>query len=374
MEKRCIFHVPTNIFVSESSGSTVRPKKMEEAFENIGYQVDCIWGYGEERKRAIDQIKYNIKTGVKYDFLYSENSTLPTLLTEKNHIPKYFCLDFGFFKFCKKHGIPIALFYRDIYWNVKEKEAKAAMKNCIKLFYLWDLTQYKKWLDIFYLPSTKMLDWIPVKNIGSKQLSLYPGGELNEEELKIKQNIKMTDKKSIHIFYVGGIGGLYNLSGLIEAVFELDFAYLTICCREKEWIENEKYYQDILCDRIRVVHESGESLKKYYEEADLCSLYFPPYEYRKMTMPVKTFEYLANMVPILASSESLAGEFILQNDVGWAVEFDKEKLKRLLKNLFIHREEIKYKRNNILLCMQKNSWENRAEQVVHDLESVGRHA
>ena len=109
--KYCIFHVPNYISQEAKVGSQVRPKKMIEAFKSLGYQVDVVMGYGKERKKQIKIIKKNIKKGYRYDFLYSESSTMPTLLTEKNHIPIYPVLDFGFMNFCKKQGLKIGLFY-----------------------------------------------------------------------------------------------------------------------------------------------------------------------------------------------------------------------------------------------------------------------
>ncbi len=110
-KKRCIFHIPNKLDEKSLSGSQVRPRMMIQAFKDIGYDVDVVMGYGKERKKSINIIKNNIKSGIKYDFLYSESSTMPTLLTEKNHLPLYPNLDFGFFKFCKNHGIKIGLFY-----------------------------------------------------------------------------------------------------------------------------------------------------------------------------------------------------------------------------------------------------------------------
>ena len=109
-EKRCIVHIPNHIEKSGKSGSNIRPIKMKQAFEENGYLVEYISGYGTERKVQINKIKRNIRNGIKYDFLYSESSTMPTLLTEKNHLPRYPFLDFSFFKFCKKNGIKIDFF------------------------------------------------------------------------------------------------------------------------------------------------------------------------------------------------------------------------------------------------------------------------
>ena len=103
--KRMIFHIPNKLDEKMQSGSQIRPVKMMQAFKNLGYQVDVVMGYCSDRKMKIDKIKKNIKAGVKYDFLYSESSTMPTALTEKHHMPLCLFLDFGFFEFCKSHRI-----------------------------------------------------------------------------------------------------------------------------------------------------------------------------------------------------------------------------------------------------------------------------
>ncbi|MEO4788116.1 hypothetical protein ABHZ30_04940 [Bacteroides uniformis] len=120
MEKsiqRMIFHIPMRINRERASASSIRPVKMIEAFERLGYEVILIEGNASQRKKRIKEIKHNIRKGVTYDFLYSESSTMPTLLTEKHHCPTHPFLDFSFFSFCRKHGIKIGLFYRDIYWK-----------------------------------------------------------------------------------------------------------------------------------------------------------------------------------------------------------------------------------------------------------------
>lgn len=87
MEKRCIFHIPDYLDPDRASASQIRPRKMIKAFEQIGYRVDIVQGYGKQRKIKIEEIRRNVKYGVKYDFLYSESSTTPTLLTERHHLP-----------------------------------------------------------------------------------------------------------------------------------------------------------------------------------------------------------------------------------------------------------------------------------------------
>ena len=153
--KKCIFHIPNHIEENAKSASGIRPWKMLQAFRNIGYEVDTVMGYANERHAAIKKIKENIKNGVKYEFLYSESSTMPTTMTEKHHLPIYPDLDFGFFRFCKKYEIPIGLFYRDFYWKFDMYKDKVTAWKRIPatIAYKYDLKQYKKYLDKFYLPT-----------------------------------------------------------------------------------------------------------------------------------------------------------------------------------------------------------------------------
>ena len=83
--KRMIFHVPLQLNSGMISPSHIRPMKMLEAFQFIGYEVDVIEGDGGKRKESINNIKKRILSGIKYEFLYSESSTMPTLQKKKNH-------------------------------------------------------------------------------------------------------------------------------------------------------------------------------------------------------------------------------------------------------------------------------------------------
>ena len=97
-----IYHCPFPLDNNATSASGIRPLRMLNAFRVLSCEVDLITGYSIERKKLIAEIKKKIATGVKYDFVYSESSTMPTLLTERHHFPLHPIVDFEFFKFCKK--------------------------------------------------------------------------------------------------------------------------------------------------------------------------------------------------------------------------------------------------------------------------------
>lgn len=366
--KRCIYHLPNYIEPGGRAGSKVRPMKMLQAFKNIGYEVDFIMGYGKERKKKIKEIKKKIKSGIKYDFLYSENSTMPTLLTEKNHLPTYPFLDFGFMKFCKKRGIKIGLYYRDIYWKFPfyKNEVKPIKRFFALLMYNYDFYKYYQLLDRIYIQSIGMRKYFPAIGEKIKVDILPPGSEKKENIILEKREQFSNIGKYISVFYVGGVGNLYNLENLLTVINKKDYLKLTICCRKEDWEKEQKRYEKYLNGRVSIVHESGEGLEKYYKEADLCSIYFPPEEYRNFVMPIKLFEYLGHVTPILATANTATGDFVRDNDIGWAIESDNE-LEEVFDKIYNNKEELINKYYNLVKTLEKNTWEERAKKVKEDL-------
>lgn len=371
--KRCIFHIPNKLDEKSLSGSQVRPRMMLQAFRNIGYDVDVVMGYGKERKESIDKIKNNIKSGIKYDFLYSENSTMPTLLTEKNHLPLYPNLDFGFFNYCKSNGIRIGLFYRDIYWRFSKftKEISPIKYVVSQLAYRYDLNKYEKLLNIMYVPNKKMGQYIKRDKLSNIIDELPPGCHKNEDFIQLKRKFYENRLKnfdnSLNIFYVGGISDSYDFEEFLKAQNEFENINLIICCREKEWKKEKYRLSKYLNDRIKVVHESGEDLEKYYKKADLTLAYFKPFFYRDMAVPIKFFEYLAHVTPILSSEKTLVGKKVKENDIGYSIPYESEFAQKKLEEILNNYENLYEKHLKCIEKIEENTWEARAKKVANDL-------
>ena len=218
--RRCIFHIPNSL--EGNYGSHVRPPKMLQGFRDLGYEVDVVMGYGKERKEAIKKIRKNIQRGIKYDFVYSESSTMPTLLTERHHLPTYPFLDFGFLKFCKKNGIKTGLFYRDIYWKFPEyKENVRGLRYIFAIFmYRYDLWQYERILEKFYVPNKKVAKYVARPRLEDKMEELPPGAEPEETFIQDKEAYYAAEDghEKLKLFYVGGIGNQYAVQKLFQTV------------------------------------------------------------------------------------------------------------------------------------------------------------
>lgn len=363
--RRCIFYYP-NPLGNTGTGSGVRPIKMLEAFKECGYIVEEVSGYGKDRKEKIKKIKKNIRSGVKYDFLYSESLTMPTLLSEKKHLPIHPFLDFGFLKFCRNNKIPIGLFYRDMHWKFSQykKNIPVYKRFVTYIFYKYDLLEYKKYVNILYCPTEKFREY-GLKKFNIKVLQ--PGCTINKEIIEYK---KRNTKKDIgiNVFYVGGVSGIYNPYNFIKGVSKSENANMVICTPEKHWKENCYKYKDIVkVGNIRIVHEKESKLGQLYMNTDISVMCQPTNTYADMSVPIKTKETLGYGTPIVVSSNLAVSKEVLAGGYGWVIEPEEDKVKSFLDFLSRNPQEIKKKTIKAIEASKLNTWTVRAKQVISEL-------
>lgn len=359
--KNIIIHFPFQINRKRKAASQLRPLKIISTFESMGYHVDLIEGYGKERKAAIKEVKRKISSGVKYDFLYSECSTIPTLLTEKNHLPTHPFIDFSFFRFCKRQNIKIGLFYRDIYWCFPENK-KGWKSKVAYYFYKYDLYMYKKYLSAIFVPSFEMMEYVPY-NLNLPVFELYPGCDIKQEE---NNNAK---SDGLNILYVGGVGDHYDLHMCLNVIKQNPRIKFTLCCRKDDWETAKSSYKDCISDNVEVVHQSGAELEPLYQEADLFCLFVEPGEYRKFAVPFKLFETIGYGCPILSSKGTWVAKFVEESKIGYVCEYKEDDLKDLLDRLSQNRQEIAQIKDNIKNIAEMHTWKARCNKIAQTLQN-----
>lgn len=359
-KKNMIFHVPIHIDENRASTSNIRPVKLMEAFREIGYDVDIVSGYACQRREEIAKIKQKINDGVVYDFLYSESSTMPTLLTEKHHLPTHPFVDFPFFSFCREHKIPIGLFYRDIYWRFINKN-KDYKQFVAKFFYQYDLRQYAKLLDVFFLPSHEMMKHIPIQFNG-KVAEMPPGCDLHSTKPHKFDG-------QLRLLYIGGIGGTYDLKNMIRGVSKCKSASLTICCRPDDWLPIKETYKALVSDNIHIVHLRGEQLAELYSQSDIFSMFYSN-DYMEFAAPYKLFDTLGYHMPILTSSKTWMGRFVEQNGIGIACENNVDVFCDTLYRIVQEPSLLDLYRRNVENIINANTWQYRAQQIKDVLRSI----
>lgn len=375
MNKRCVFHLPYHLDEKAFRARMLRPRKMIQAFRDSGYDVFVISGFSHERKELIRKFKAEIEAGEKFSFIYSESSTMPTILTDPHHYPLHPFLDFGFFRFAKeKLNMKIGLFLCDIYWKFKSygKDLPFWKKFFAIQCYNNDIRQYEKLLDKFYMPGIEGMKYVNSGKLQNIFAELPPGCDdiIVPERDYSKRDFR---KDPLKLFYVGGISKeIYVFTELARAVNITDNCELTICCRPDEWESVKDDYKHYLNNKIKIVHKGANELEQFYSEADLCSLVFYNSNddggiYRKMARSVKSFEYLAHEVPVICTEGFAASDFVIANNTGWSMEYNAEKISSVLKHIMANPEELTEKRKSCHAAKVKNLWKCRAEKVIADL-------
>lgn len=376
-----IFHVAYRLDPEAKSASGIRPLRMRQAFEAIGYRVIEISGRHPERRERIQRVREQIRNGLRVDFVYSENATAPTGLGEPVTPATSLTRDIRFLRFCRRSGIPVGLFYRDIYWNfpIFTEVVRWPLSAILRMLHRRDLRGYRRAGIDIYLPSMEMAEWVPIVD-PARFRELPPGCEIrdpgvgDEEAGSAAAAVRPGEERprdsGLQLLYVGGLGDNYRLHESVRAIAGREGVSLTICTREAEWQRREPEYRELMAPNIRVVHRSGEGLRELYDAANACLIAVEPILYWTFAVPLKLFEYLGNGKPVLASDGSFSGRFVREQGVGWTVPYGSAAFGELLDRLAADPAERRRAAERAREVRHEHTWEARARRVAADLSGA----
>lgn len=358
-----IFHHPGSITSNGLTGSQVRPFKILNAFRTLGVNVETVIGNWSERKQAITRIKHDIRNGKRFDFVYSENRTIPLAMAEPHRLPLHPLTDHLFLNFCHRNRIPVSLFYRDVFWRFAAYKTKLSLAGRLITvpLYWFDWYFHRHYVETLYLPSLAMQASIPSTKGIAKVIPLPPGSAAHEVEKTCKHNIN-----KLQLLYIGGVRPpTYDIEPILEVVERTPSCVLTLCCRKAEWEHFAPRYKKYLNDRVHVVHSSGKELEPLYLSSDLMILLRKPDPYLDFAVPVKLFESVGYELPILASHDSEAGRIVERDDLGWTTEL--HSAPQLLDHIANNPSELMHKTHALASKKFEHTWEARAAQVCRDM-------
>ncbi len=367
---RIIFYHPYRLAANPSKGSELRPKKMKEAFQNIGLEVDLVVGDSSQRKVCFKRIKNRIRKGIQYEFMYAESLNMPIPLADSHQLPLRPTQDFRFFRMLNKYSIPIGFFYRDLYWRVDELKKKVSFLKFIpkQLFHYIEWLGVVNTVDHLFIPTKSMAKHFPTKWPEEKLSALYPGCDpvLFSKDSNENNNPKLT------LFYVGGITPpYYDLTPLIKVVNKLRDTELILCCRENDWKKNSQFYKSFNFNNITVVHADSSQIIEYYKKADIFFDIRKPEGYLKNTIPIKVVESIGYGVPLLLLDGTEPAELVKREGAGWVVNNVAE-AKELLQELQVDKTKITDKVVHMRNIGKKHTWEKRAEKACNILAGLNK--
>ncbi|MBO0961640.1 glycosyltransferase [Neobacillus sp. MM2021_6] len=365
--KKIIVYFPYKLR-QQTSGSAVRPVKILEAFkelaDNNGYEVIAINGESRDREQAISNLYMNVNPK-EILFCYMENATIPIWLTDTDHLPRKPLIDVTFLKYLKKNNIPLGVFYRDIYWKFNSLyKVNPLIKPIMQTIFKIELSLYKKYSSIIYLPSLYMNDFVGVK---PDMVTDLPPGGVN----KLNYN-KKTETNLVQAIYVGGINPRYGIYDTLEAFRLINQKStkikLIMVCRKEEfstYSELMEPYSNM--DWLEIHHAYGEQLTPLYHRADFGIVPIKCDTYNDFAVAVKLFEYISYGLPVLATNCKAQVNIIEKSKLGLVVPDNAPGIFEGLNTFLDPQIRDHYKENVRNALLMKHLWIHRAEKVFYTL-------
>jgi glycosyltransferase involved in cell wall biosynthesis len=260
----------------------------------------------------------------------------------------------------KIKGLRTILFYRDLYWTFSSvmRHTPLIKRILFYCFYWVDLFFYRFYLSKIVFPSSNMHRWFPWKVFSFGVLS--PG--LREPQ---EHRTQLPEKRPLTLFYVGGMGSSYRLDKIFQVIENTPGVEATFCVRKEEWAKEQgKYQSAVRSGRIQIIHKEKNELGPYLAQADIGVLFLEPSDVRLFMLPLKVFEYIEYGLPVLSSAGTIAGDFIIQEGLGWALPYQESAIEDWFQKAVSNIFEIRSQRRAILMKAQNHTWRHRVQELI----------
>lgn len=350
-----VLYITYTNFGDVSSGSGLRPFRIYNAFLEMGYDVKLLEGQQnqfKERKKKVQRINRWLDDNTP-DFCYIELPTGPLFnrcdgkLIQKIH----------------GKGIPIGIFYRDVFWMYPKwswPDMSVIKRKLLIYMHKRDLRLFKRNCDIVYFPSYEVIDKFNAKQFNKTDV-LPPGCEFAKAP-------DLTMKKKV--FYVGAVRSADGIDDALEAFDELDREGNTIefiLITKKSELIHIRHQELLSAPWLTLAEGSGDELKQYYDQCDLGILPKKRHFYMDMAISVKTFEFIANSLPVLTTDCPAMSRFVKENECGIICNDNAKSIKNSLRDYYSDIERFRMLKKKTYEAARNNSWHNRIEKIKTDL-------
>lgn len=351
MDNTNILYITFVDFDEQKSGSSVRPKKIYDAFNSIGVNVKLLEGQQNNKKSRWEKVwKYfkEIKNK-KYDLCYVEPPS-GVIFNICDHLLLLYI--------SKIKKVPTGVFYRDAFWKLSEDYPKKGLKTkIIVLMHKFDWNIFKITSKVIYFPSESFAEHFH----HDKKVILMPGAE------KIEGLSNGDDNTFI---YVGGIEGGYG-ADLLLASFKSAYNInkdikLNLVCRNENDITNK--YKDEEWLNLFIGKSGKDELKEIYDKSKYAIVTFNKGGYMDLAVPIKLFEYISYEKPILSTDCKEISKIINKYNIGKVAKHNSEDLsKAIIEMISDEKSYIIYKDNIKNKVLKDSLWVDRVLVVMDTL-------
>lgn len=349
---RKIIYITFIDFNDLSSGSSVRPVKMHQAFQAKGYQMTLVKGSQNnylKRWQAVFAAFKEIRRN-DYEFCYVEPPSGPI----------FNLCDHLLLMYIKLRKIPIGLFYRDAYWKFAAWYALKGVKRfVINTMHRFDMFIFNRVCKVIYFPSQSMAELFTDLKTNSDTL---PPGTVKE------QYIAANNFAQKNLLYIGAVGGANGEGTLLEAARTLreqgvGVTVTLICRRENGTIAKYKKYPWLKV----YTNLSGEQLRPHYERATFAVIPRKKDLYMDFSVPIKLMEYISFGLPLIVTDCNEMANIVNTNSIGIV---SRDNVEGLVKNIrSALSDELRYAefKQHVRQYAETNTWDSKVDHIANTL-------
>lgn len=348
---------------SGASGSSMRPKKMYNAFINQGYDVkllECQQNRSRERKRKVCEV-----------LKWLENNTADFCYIESPSGPIFHKADLNLIKKVHEMNIPIGYFCRDAFWLFKDKmrDVPFFKRNAIIWLNKRAIKTIRENVDIVYLPTESGIELFNFAHF--KRMGLLPPAS----ECNLNSNGAIQRKCQHTCIYVGAVSevdGTFDLLHafkLLNSTMQHEKYRLILVARQAEWKKICDEFDEPIDNNewLSVYHTSQDELANLYNRSDIAIIPRKANKYIDISMPIKLFEYMGYGKPIISTERLETAKIIRKYKCGIICEDGVDGLVNAIKAFYADAQLRDELYRNVQIAARENRWESRVEKVTNDL-------
>jgi len=187
---------------------------------------------------------------------------------------------------------------------------------------------------------------------------------LNTTERRIFQGFKRNESKYFRISYIGSVRQFNELKLLMDSGIDIDDLKIQIHGSGAA-LENVLNISDNYNNVIITGQFCYKNIKYLYEETDLLYvIYDNNMDNQKYGIPIKGYEAIYTLTPVIARYGTYYANFVIKYDIGFVIRGDDlNELRNVILKVKIDRELLKKKADNIKRIQNFYLWENQAEKL-----------
>lgn len=319
----------------------VRITRMRDALDAI-CDLTFLSDTREGRRRPLLALMSRIR---EFDAVYVESATSTATET-----------DLLFHALCRRAGVPLGIYIRDVYPLYDFFYDASTLKNRIlRLAWHISMARYRRDASVLFFPTQGMADHFA----HPKKRLLPPAGHL----------VEGLDRTHVEprVIYAGGVIKQYGIDTLLEAmdlvVAQVPQAALTLVCPE-----GRQPLLDPWRDRrwLEIKHLPADALLPEMNRAMIAALPIQPTDYPSIS--VKLFDYLSYGLPVVATPWKEVKRFIDAHGCGAIAEANPPAFAAELIRLLTHPDEAaKLGQASLDAIRNGNTWDDRARTLLDAL-------